>query len=278
MGVASTSLILVMGLVLTGCGPLGDDDEDPTATSETVSQSGEGTEVSEETAATGTPAGTESTSDRPPAFIKGTPTSPTEAGLAATPQAGETSLVATPATDEGTGSPAASPITSTGDQSTSPDASEATFTGSDGTSGATPVGDGGTSASESSPGVATPDPNIPFFVAEEATPPPLPPGATPQVGELADLEPLPVSSCEPEGVPAFNGEQTEFLTTTDVNFRTGPGSDCDPIGDGPIGQNIPVTILAGPVVREGEEEFAWVQVQIADQTGWVVSSVLEPAP
>jgi hypothetical protein len=87
-----------------------------------------------------------------------------------------------------------------------------------------------------------------------------------------------VTSCEPDNVPPFIGEQVEFLTVTDVNFRVGPGSDCDLVSEGPIGVNIPATLISGPVVREGEEDFVWVQVQIADDIGWLILSAIEPVP
>jgi uncharacterized protein YraI len=58
-----------------------------------------------------------------------------------------------------------------------------------------------------------------------------------------------------------------------VNFRTGPGAECDLINT--IGINAEVTLLGGPVTRE-DDDFVWVQVEIAGQTGWIVIDVLEP--
>jgi len=141
---------------------------------------------------------------------------------------------------------------------------ETSFAGSEGTSGATPPSD--------IPPVDNPAPTV----AESAGTAAAEPGATPDAVALADLDPVTVTSCEPESVPPLASSQTQYLTVTDVNFRAGPGSDCETIGDGPIGTNIPVTVLSGPVVREGEEDFTWAQVQIADDIGWIIIGVLEP--
>jgi hypothetical protein len=280
----SLSMLIASAFLLAGCGPLGDDDGDPTATSESIAQpttteeaptDGPSTPSSfVDTAGDATPT---SESDSPIAFTPGngggTPSTPEETfvvvvGTPVAPAEGETpdsAAAATPDSD---------------DQGTS-------FTGSDGTDGATPPADGleaGTDdvplseATPAEPGEATPAGDVPFFTEEIATPSPSSPDATPQVGELADLEPVTVTSCDPDNVPAFAGEVTDFLTVTDVNFRAGPGTDCDLVVDIPIGANNSVTVLSGPVVREGEEDFTWVQVQIVDDIGWIVLDSIEPAP
>lgn len=260
------SLFVAM-LALTACGPLGNDDNDPTATAEVIAQpTSSNLEIS-----TATPSGEDVIPMPPeatPGSIASTPIVENPVDPLATPEQPNTVAVGTPvvggALDEGFATPNASEPSSV-------------FVGSDGTSGATPeVGGSVSPVVESTPGSdegATPV-DDPFFVAEEATPEV---GATPGTGALADAQPVTVSGCDPETIPPFVGEQVDFFTASDVNFRTGPGADCDTIGSGPIGTNIPVTVLSGPVVRD-DDEFVWVQVQILDEIGWVVLDVLEPAP
>ena len=123
--------------------------------------------------------------------------------------------------------------------------------------------------------------NIPFFVAEEATPRTAPARRHAAVGSWRTSSHCPFRAasrtvCQPVSMAM---QTVRSLTTTDVNFRTGPGADCDPLWRWPASaQNIPVTILAAPVVREGEEEF--VVGSGPDQRtkpgGWS-RSVLEPA-
>ena len=60
----------------------------------------------------------------------------------------------------------------------------------------------------------------------------------------------------------------------DLNFRVGPGSDCDAIGE-PLSQGIHITVVSDPVVREGDPE-RWVQVNIDGQIGWVALDFIEP--
>ncbi len=278
----SLSMLIVSAFMLAGCGPLGDDD-DPTATSESIAQpttavesTTEGTSTPppfEESAGDATPS---SESDSPIAFTPGN-----GGGTPATPEETFVVVVGTPV-DPAEGETPVSPAAAT------PASSDpgTTFTGSDGTDGATPPDEGLEASNdvatspEATPAVsgdATPADDSPFFTEEIATPDP-DAGATPQVGELADLEPVTVTSCDPDNIPVFAGEVTDFLTITDVNFRIGPGADCDPIGDGPIGANNSVILLSGPVVREGDDEFIWVQVQIVDDIGWIVLDAIEPAP
>ncbi len=250
--------IAVAAMTITACGPLGDDEDDPTATAEVISQP------------------TSADVDNP---VATPPIENTQPGVSfATPDVGSsTPIVSNPvdpvnsqASPEGV-SPtvagtavdpenSAEGTTGTGAQTTGP-----VFSGSDGTSGATP--DLGGAAPAESVSASTP-------VADETSPDP---GSTPVAGESGS-QLVAVTSCEPDSIPPFGGEQANFQTNTDVNFRAGPGSDCDLIGDGQIGANIPVTVLSGPVVREEGDGFIWVQVQIVDQTGWVVPEALEPAP
>jgi uncharacterized protein YraI len=94
-------------------------------------------------------------------------------------------------------------------------------------------------------------------------------------GSLAELSVTTVSSCEPESVPAIALESTAFITVSDVNVRFGPGADCDALAISPIGEFLPVTVIGGPVQREGED-FVWVQVEVVGETGWIVTDALEP--
>ncbi len=264
------SLIVAM-LALTACGPLGDDDDDPTATAEVIAQP----TSSELEISTATPASEDVTSEQrvaTPALNASTPVVDGAAVPQATPDQPFTVVAGTPvaggAPDEGPGTP---------DVSSSGSDSDSAFAGSDGTSGATPdLGGGDTPVDEPGSGGdpgATPT-DDPVLVTDVATPEG---GATPTSGDLSDLQPVVVAGCDPGSIPPYTGEQVNFLTNADVNFRTGPGADCDTIGEGPIGTNIPVTVLGGPVVREDDDQFVWVQVEILDQTGWVVLDVLEPA-
>jgi len=254
--------LTLAALAMTACGPLGDDDSDPTATAETITQPTSAATDETTPAPTGgelQPDGGMSTPETglsTPVFVQ--PDNPQ-----ATPDEPFTVVVGTPiivqsgivreATPEGP-------------------ASDAVFAGSDGTSGATPDSGAGIDTGVGTPQAADAPPEDPPAVSDAATP-----GATPDAIALTDLQPVTVAGCEPETVPPFDGAQAAFFTVSDVNFRTGPGADCDTIGDGPIGVNIPVTVLSGPVIRD-DDDFVWVQVQILDQTGWVVIEVLEPAP
>lgn len=255
-------MLFLAVLAMTACGPLGDEDDDPTATTESISQPT--SSVTEEVTGTQEDGGLISDGiAATPAGDASTPVSTGPGSDRATPDQPFTVIVGTPAVPATAGD---SPAVTT-EASDEPDS---VFQGSDGTSGATPPTSGSDAVGEATPA----DPGSGLVVADEATP-----GvdASPETIALADLDPVAVSSCEPETVPAFEGAQSEFITTADVNFRTGPGADCDTIGEGPIGSNFPVTVLSGPVTREGDDQFTWVQVQILDQTGWVVLEVLEPA-
>jgi hypothetical protein len=250
-------LALVTALLIAGCGPLGGDDDEPTETADTISQP---TTVDE------TPFAALPTNE----LTEIGPGQSTPAVTVATPDAPGAELdEATPVTSDQTPPALAGTPASPGDD-VAVDSSESgavsdveepgpVFTGSDGTSGATP--DQGGSGNEVG---ATPID-----------------GATPLAADAVDLEdlkPVEVSSCEPENIPPLGLEQTAYVTVTDVNFRVGPGAECDQVGDGPIGINIPVTVLSGPVVREDDDTFNWIQVQIVDQIGWIIADAVEPAP
>lgn len=249
--------VALAALTITACGPLGDDEADPTATSEVISQP---------TAADiDSPDGTPTEAMSQPGVSLATPDVGFSTPIISNP-VDPVNQEATPAGSVPTGSatPAGNDAPAETPASGGPSTTGPVFTGSDGTSGATP--DLGGDAPDTSDLGSTP-------VAEETS---SDPGSTPVVGESGS-QLVAATSCEPDSIPPFGGEQANFVTNTEVNFRTGPGSDCDLIGDGPIGQNIPVTLLSGPVVREEGDGLIWVQVQIDEQTGWVVPEALVPA-
>jgi hypothetical protein len=84
-----------------------------------------------------------------------------------------------------------------------------------------------------------------------------------------------VTSCNPDVIPPFTGKSPDYVTTVDLHFRAGPGSDCDTIGDVLVG-GTSLTVLSDPVTRKGEDG-QWVQVNVDGQLGWVSSDYIEPA-
>lgn len=83
-----------------------------------------------------------------------------------------------------------------------------------------------------------------------------------------------VASCEPPQVPPFTGTNPNYVVMEDLNFRVGPGSDCDVIGD-PLSQGVRLTVTSNPVVREDSPD-RWVQVNVDGQIGWVAEEFIEP--
>jgi len=255
--------LTIAALAMTACGPLGDDDSDPTATADTITQPTSA--ATDQT--TPAPTGSELQPDggmATPETGLSTPVFVEPDNLQATPDESSTVMVGTPIIVQSGIVREATPEVP---------ASDSVFAGSDGTSGATPDSGIGTDTGVGTPQGTDAPPDDPVAGSDAATPAA---GPTPDAIALTDLQPVTVDGCQSETVPPFDSNQTAYITNSDVNFRTGPGADCDMIGDGPIGTNIPVTVLGGPVIRE-DDEFVWVQVQILDQTGWVVIEVLEPA-
>lgn len=169
------------------------------------------------------------------------------------------------------GTPAASPMPDFAMTPASPSAatpavvadaaSEGNDIPSDGTTGADidiPAATPTTSAASATPAV----PNA------SASPAGATPGATPAA--------VVVSGCEVEDIPPFQGEQTLYRLTVDVNFRLGPGTDCDLALDEPLGAFQPVEVIGGPVIRESDGS-EWVQIEVLDTVGWVAFEFLEPA-
>jgi hypothetical protein len=265
-------------MILAGCGPFNGDEGDPTSTPASIPQATTG--ATEETATsdaqpTGEPTqpmGTPDASQATPGEPRATPASPFLGRLAldeATPESDlDDAGLAGEATPDSTGAAAED-----SGQADGPGADAAdlpAFSGSDGTSGATPAGSLVDASPDATAVADNGTPGTPGLVITEETVPA-------QEVDLAAIEPVAVDSCEPGDVaPLLDGAVT-YVTNSNVNFRTGPGSDCETIGDGPLGPSLPVAVISAPVVREGEEDFTWVQVEINDITGWVVLDALDPA-
>jgi hypothetical protein len=165
------------------------------------------------------------------------PTPPANIGLSS-----PTGVEATPAVAAGT--PAASPVVVTGPGPATPAA----------TPGEAPASDGPTGA--------------PSAMGTPAAP------ATPAAGTPA--APVVVTSCQPDNVPAISGDDPAYVVLEDLNFRAGPGSDCDTLSE-PLGAGVAVTVTSDPVVREGEEGLEWVRIEVDGVTGWVAAEFIVPA-
>ncbi len=83
-----------------------------------------------------------------------------------------------------------------------------------------------------------------------------------------------VESCEVDEYPPFAGADALRVTDIEVNFRVGPGTDCEAIGE-PLASGTTVEILSEPVVRDGEPEFSWVAVSVEGTEGWLATDFLE---
>lgn len=116
---------------------------------------------------------------------------------------------------------------------------------------------------------ATPALNASTPVSSLATPA----AATP-VAASTPAAALIVTSCEPNEVPQFTGTNPDYIVKEDLNFRVGPGSDCDAIGD-PLAQGVHLTVVSDPVAREDSPD-RWVQVNVDGQIGWVALEFIEP--
>ena len=98
------------------------------------------------------------------------------------------------------------------------------------------------------------------------------PSATPQASPIAQLS---ISGCEVPDVPAFLGDDASFVLTADVNFRSGPGVDCDPLLDEPLGEGQTVEVIGGPVTQTVDDS-EWVQIEIDGEPGWITTEFIEP--
>jgi hypothetical protein len=274
-------LAALAALILSACGPLGDEDEPATATAETIAQ------PTDEVASEG---GTDTGASSPEGFAPGTgegvapeATETFEStGPDSTPVAFSPGSSGTPATDTVTaGNPPTSesgtPVSAAQGSQTEPVSTLPSYSGSDGTSGATPELTLTESAAEDvveTPPTPGATPGEPFFVREETTPDP---AATAVDGDLTTLVPYEVESCSPSEIVPLAGDQTAYFTLSEVNFREGPGADCDTIADEPLAEGVDVVVSSAPVTRVDEEDLVWIQVEVDGEQGWVVIDALARA-
>ncbi len=100
------------------------------------------------------------------------------------------------------------------------------------------------------------------------------PGGTPVAGGTPEASIVTVDSCDVPELPEYTGADAEQVTTGVVNFRSGPGVDCDVLSE--VVAGVPVEVLSNPVAREGED-IVWVAVSIDGEEGWLASDFVEPA-
>jgi hypothetical protein len=102
------------------------------------------------------------------------------------------------------------------------------------------------------------------------------PGGTPVADGTPVAVAVTVDSCDVPEFPEYLGQEPAQVTTIDVNFRAGPGTDCETVGQ-PVPAGVTVEILSNPVDREGDD-FTWVAVSLDGEQAWVAIDFLEPAP
>lgn len=181
--------------------------------------------------------------------------SPAVTVAAATPSTGVAAATAIPSWEAATATPVNADATLSNGAATP-------LAGVEEVPAAPPFGDGTTGAMIAAPPAASP----PTVQASPASSPVV--QATPGI-------PLTVTGCDVASVPPFASDVTQFRLTTDVNFRTGPGVDCDLALDQPIGAFQIVEVIGGPVIRQ-DEDTEWVQIRVLDTDGWVAFEFLEP--
>lgn len=96
--------------------------------------------------------------------------------------------------------------------------------------------------------------------------------ATPAASPVAQLS---IVGCEVPDIPGFIGDTSTHILLADVNFRSGPGVDCDPVIDEPLGDGQIVEVTGGPVTQEGDGS-EWVQIDIDGTPGWITTDFIEP--
>lgn len=254
--------IAVLSLLLAACGIGGDDGDDPTETAEQVQQDIDPT-------ATAGP----STPDAP--FELVTPT--TSAGASTPGNLDPTGPSPTIVEDEGTPLPA-TPVSNQADGTEPADSVPASSsdTTDDVTDDATPAA--GNDEVAGTPSVA---PNVGTGSDGTSGATSLPDDAATPGGDVdapseSTVNAIEVDSCDVVEVPPYAGTTTAFVTADDVNFRIGPGSDCASVLDGPLGPDVAVEVVGGPVVRSDDaDNILWLQVNVADDTGWIAQEFLE---
>lgn len=250
--------IVVAGVLLVACGS-DEGDTSPTATTaavdapptvETGSTSEQARVASPESTTPRVPANTDMSTVAMDASPVATPgTARTTGPATVSPAATATGPGATPAMASMPATPTASPVG-----------------GESAVAAAPTLGDGTTGAMVGGTPVASPAASP---VAPQASPMAFP------VAQATPGMPETVQGCDVANVPPFTGEQTQYRLIEDLNFRTGPGTDCPPALDQPIGAFQVVEVIGGPVVREGDDT-QWVQIRVLDTEGWVAFEFLEP--
>lgn len=265
--IAMTLLAVLCLLVITACGEDGDDEQAVTTDQPSLAQPTAPGETDEPTVGESTPAD-EQTESLPDINVS----SPDRVGTPAESDVDLEEDEAGPTVVVGVATPA-DPVLTDGEGAGATPAMAVTPV----TNGA-PTGDGTTGAGL--PEGAGPGPTTPVATAQAAqvdvSVGPATAAAVPGT-PVANGEPLVVDSCEVNEVPVFTSETSTYRLSADLNFRSGPGSDCPLIGDGPLGEFSLVEVIGGPVFRQAEDEFEWVQIRVGDQTGWVAFEFLEPA-
>lgn len=241
--VRMAAISLVTGaLVLGGCGPVGDDEEPTDDAPQMTIEATRGPAMATPDATSFVQAPSTPDSDDVEGLEAGTPEDePRNPETRPTPDSPPPLGGRTPVPGQ------VRPAPSDDDPDSTPDADEtapASNAAGDGTTGATPSAD---------------DPSN-----EDASP-----------EEVTTAEAVTVDSCEPDDVPDFTGDSAEFLVVENLNFRTGPGSDCDLIGDSVLESGAEIVVTSDPVLRDGEET-EWVRVEVEGEEGWVAAEFIEP--
>lgn len=105
---------------------------------------------------------------------------------------------------------------------------------------------------------------------------PVPDAATPEVASTPVAQ-LTIEGCELPNVPTFIGDSDQAVLTEDVNFRSGPGVDCEPLLDEPLGVGQTVTITGGPVTQAADDS-EWVEIEFNGTRGWISADFIEITP
>lgn len=260
-------LVLGIVLLLVACGGEGDSEETPEATTNvaapTVPPASDSTaEINGDDLTMVTADATEAEAT---AAVESTPETSTAAStpdtIAAEPTAPDTEATAEANVLEST--PAA--VVETPAVDSTPEGDTATTEGPAVTSTRTPTGNEWTeSAGDGTGGSGAPGEQEPGELPVDATP-----MASPAVATLT------VQGCEVPDVPTFSGETPEQVLTAEVNFRSGPGVECDPLLDAPLGEGQAVTVIGGPVTQ-GTDDSEWVQIEVDGQQGWITTEFVEP--
>ncbi|MGB3329977.1 MAG: hypothetical protein WBA46_13530 [Thermomicrobiales bacterium] len=269
-------------LLIAGCGSIGSDNKPaPTATATVWPTVGSSIDAaSPEASPPWQMASTPESAPSATAAVASADATPAGAG-ASTPSTPEGSVVVVatvpvPGTPDSTGTPVA---TSGGAASAS--ASPQAETTRNPTAPAEPTA--ATVVIPSTPVVQAANPETgdgtsgPPAVADLGARTPLPadsrstPGASPQASPGARVI---VTSCDPAQVPPVVGD-TSYITTSDVNIRIGPGTDCDLAAD-ILPQGTLLTLTSGEVVRDGQNGTTWVRVDTNGISGWVSTEFITP--